>query len=309
MKRRLGAVLGGVIGALALASHVGWTRGERPWPIATGWERIPDAERAPSTREVLAEPQGPRLSWLGHAGFLLEWRGVRLAIDPHLSPRCTIARRELARSAAPGDLGALDAVLISHAHFDHLDLPTLSGLSAIGRLIVPKGSEEYVEGIAAAQPTVGLAPGEHARIGELEVVAVPAFHHGNRWHPLASEKTAVGWIVRAGERAVYFAGDTGASNDFSAIGRRYHPEVAVLPIGCFAPRWPIGRVHLSPEQAVVAARELGSPLVVPAHFGTFTLALDRADEALPRFAREAHETGLRWAMPELLSPRDERGGG
>jgi len=308
VKRRIVAV-GGALGALALGWHAGWARGERPWPIATGWARIPADERAPSTRELLDSAVGPRLSWLGHAGFLLEWNGVRLAIDPNLSPRCTVVRRELELGAAPADLGALDAVLISHAHFDHLDRPTLAALAGVGRLIVPQGSEGYVEAIHTAEPTVGLAPGGAVRVGALEIVAVPAFHHGNRWHPLASARLAVGWIVRTGERAVYFAGDTGARNDFSAIGRRYRPDVAVLPIGCFAPPWPIGRVHLSPEQAVAAARELGSPLVVPAHFGTFALALDRPDEALPRFARAARASGVRWAMPALFAaaPRAEPG--
>jgi L-ascorbate metabolism protein UlaG (beta-lactamase superfamily) len=298
VKRRIAA--GAALAAAALAWHAGWTRGERPWRSATGWDRIPAAERVPSTGAALAVSGAPRLAWLGQAGFLLEWRGERIAVDPNLSPRCTIVRRELERTATPADLGALDAVLVTHAHFDHLDLPTLAALPRVDRLLLPRGSEGYASSLAAAPPIVGLAPWESARVGELEIVAVPAFHHGSRWHPLASARLAVGWIVRSGEEAIYFAGDTGERNDFAAIRERYRPRIAVLPIGGFAPAWPIGRVHLSPEQAVAVARELGAELVVPSHFGTFALALDRVETALPRFARAARAAGVAWAMPEML---------
>jgi L-ascorbate metabolism protein UlaG (beta-lactamase superfamily) len=284
-----------------LALHVGWRRRARPWPVATGWARIPAAPAPRSSFALGAERV--TLAWLGHSGFLVEWRGVRLLLDPHLSDRVTISPRLMERSIAPADLGAIDAALVSHAHRDHLDSATLAAVPEIRALLVPRGSEGYVTPLPAnVGRVVPLAPGEITSVGPLAITAVVAFHHGNRDHPLASAKIAVGWVIRGGGRAIYFAGDTGRRAPFAEIGARHHPDLAILPIGSFAPAWPIGRVHLSPEQAVEAARAHGVAFVVPCHFGTFTLSLDREDEALPRFAAAAGAAGLDWAMPDLLRP-------
>lgn len=289
------AIAAGLALAAGGAGHLGWLTALAEWDAATGWQRIPESERPPAGAGALEG--GPRLGWLGHAGWLLEWGGTRLAIDPDLSSRCTLARRRLQPPLGAAELGRLDAVLITHAHFDHLDLPTLSALPAVGCFAVPRGSEEYLGSVHSGSPRHGLAPHESLRVGDLEVIAVPAFHHGSRLHPLASRKLAVGWVVRRGEAAIYFAGDTGRGNDFASLRERYRPRWAVLPIGAYAPAWPIGRVHLSPEQAVEVARELGVELAIPSHFATFALAADRPDAALPRFAAAARRAGLAWAMP------------
>ncbi len=331
------AGLGLAAPAAALAGHLGWLGGwlgepiPRPWQRATGWDRIDPALRpgAPGARFTLGSPAHPEpieLHWLGHSGFLLSWRGTRLLIDPNTRDRCTVSPRLLEPAADPPTLGPIDAVLISHGHYDHLDLPTLAAVPEPGEIVVPAGSEEYVAPRAGAHgptvaggvPVVGLTPDlpdrphQPHRIGALDVFAVPARHNGNRFHPLASRRLAVGYVVRAGETALYFAGDTGAGPHFATIGARFRPQLAVLPIGAFSPPVPIGRLHLSPERAVTAARELGgdagAPLVVPCHFGTFVLALDRTTTALPRFARAARRAGVDWAMPRLLTPSDRAPG-
>jgi len=303
MKGRRFTTAGMLLSVSALALHSGWGRGERPWREATGFDRVPRSLRPPSDLPwPAAAGPPPRLAWLGHAGFLLEWQGARLLVDPNLSPRCAVARRRIERTIAAEQLGPIDAVLLTHAHYDHLDRPTLAALERVDHLLLPAGSEAYVDGLRPDARVAGIAAWASVPLAGLEIVGVPAFHHGHRHHPLASSKQALGWVVRAGGGAIYFAGDTGAANDFAAIGERFHPAIAVLPIGAYAPSWPIGRVHLSPEQAVDAAVRLGRPLVVPAHFGSFALSLDRPAAALPRFARAAARGGIEWRMPRLARP-------
>ncbi len=322
---RLGLLVSMVL-LFALIAWVGWFSPVRGWQEATGWDLIPEPERPTSTRLWDDGPAGepaPQLFWLGHSGFLLEWHATRLLLDPNTNSHCTVARRVL-EPVDLKNLGRVDAALISHAHFDHLDLPTLSSLAQLQAVVLPAGSEPYLNGAHLRRVTVlPIQPGTVQPIAQLEVIAVPAAHNGNRFHPLRSRQLAVGYIIRpaqqrplqphsatdspaqpasAAANAIYFAGDTGLRNDFAAIAAVFHPRVAILPIGSHAPRFPLERYHLNPEQAVAVAKTLGVETVVPCHFGTFTLALDRPAAALPRFAHAAFLSGVRWVMPALFRP-------
>jgi L-ascorbate metabolism protein UlaG (beta-lactamase superfamily) len=299
-KRVLGAA---ALVALTLAYLGGWLQAPRSWRIASGWNRIA-AEARPSSPDpwlgtsLALDP--PELDWLGHAGFRMHWKGSVLLIDPNLGDRCTVVRRGLERPRDPESLGPTDAVLITHPHFDHLDLPTLRALPSVARLIVPQGSRSYVAALeSSGVPVTELHLWDSVGVGKLEVTAVPAAHNGSRWHPLHSARLAIGFVIRSSEGTIYVAGDTGSSNDFVAIRDRFHPEVAILPIGAFSPAYPVGRYHLSPEQAAQVAKTLGVRTVIPSHFGTFRLALDAPSTALPRFAQAASEEEVRWAMPRL----------
>lgn len=294
-----------------VGSLAGWVSPPRPWQQSTGWDQIPIADRGAIVSRLWPGEAAPKIRWLGHAGFVLDWHGVRLAIDPNTSAWCTLARRTMMRPERLASLGALDAVLISHAHYDHLDLATLAD-ARLGTIVMPAGSEGYVSSLVGAGATVrGLAERESLRVGGLEIIAVPAVHHGNRLHPLASRRRALGYVIRpaapsgsATGSAILVAGDTGFGDHFAAIRDAYRPRIALLPIGAYAPSFPIERVHLNPEQAVRAAQILEVEAMMPMHFGTFPLSLDRPDDALPRFARAAREAGLRWLMPSFLGPGD-----
>jgi L-ascorbate metabolism protein UlaG (beta-lactamase superfamily) len=302
------ALAGLALLGLGAAAFTGWLAPPRPWREATGWADIPAAERAPVSAAPwpagTAAGPPPRLTWLGHAGFLVEWEGTRLLLDPNSSARCTVARRVLAERVDPGELGRVDAALISHAHYDHLDLATLAAVPELAAVVVPAGSERYLAALDPEVRRVGLRPGERFRVGSLEVVAVPAQHNGHRFHPLASGHGAAGYVVRGSRSALFYAGDTGYGPHLAAIGARWRPRLAILPIGAFAPRVPLRRYHLSPEEAVRAADDLGAEVVVPAHFGTYRLSLDAPDAALPRFAAAAAAAGQRW----VLAPPPEGGG-
>lgn len=306
MRRRVAAA--GLVAAASgslLIMDLGWLTHPRPWAEATGWDEIP-AEARPadgpawSSREPGDEP--PAIAWLGHSGFVVSWHGQRLLLDPNTSPRCTVSRRVLEPAVDVGSLGRIDAVLISHAHFDHLDMPTLERLSEVGRMVLPAGAERlFGEERWRNTAFAPLGAGECASSGELEICAVAVQHEGNRLHPFKGRVGALGYVVRDGSSAFFFAGDTGATMDFEHVRDTYRPRLAILPVGAWLPRFPMKHYHLSPEEAAEAGARLGVETVIPCHFGTFTLSLDAPSWALPRFAEAARARTLSWRMPRLMT--------
>ncbi len=290
--------LGGLLGL-----WVGWLTPVRDWRTATGWDQVPP-HHLPASTVLWGDSAGPppEIHWLGHSGFVLRWHGQTILIDPNTSRWCTVSRRLMERPAELTALGAVDAALISHAHYDHLDMPSLRGVR-LDTIVVPAGGETYFS--APEWDRTRLAPlavGERLTLGELEIVAVAAEHNGNRFHPLASRQLAAGYVIRSPRAALYYAGDTGFGDHFAGVREQFHPRAAILPIGAYAPRIPLKYYHLSPEEAVEAAKVLGVETVVPCHYGTFVLSLDRPSSALPRFAAAAHQQRVRWIMPPLLRP-------
>jgi L-ascorbate metabolism protein UlaG (beta-lactamase superfamily) len=199
-----------------------------------------------------------RLTWLGHATVLLELSGVRLLTDPVLRSRVMHLRR---RTPEPADPGALDAVLISHAHRDHLDVPSLRRLDPSATIVTAPGASRRLRRLG--RTVVELAPGEEIRIGGAAVRAVPAVHSGGR-APIAKRSGAVGFVVE-GTRRVYFAGDTelfpGMANLAATI------DAALVPVWGWGPS--LGAGHMDPAQAAEAIALLQPRLAVPIHWGTF----------------------------------------
>lgn len=286
--------------ALWVLHLLGWFTAPRRWEAATGWNRITTGQHPIGSLD-----EEFTLDWLGHSGFVLRWAGQTLLLDPNTSTRCTVSRRILEPPAPIENVGPVDAVLISHAHYDHLNVDTLKRLPAIGFTALPAGAEGYLAESAAHTHPRPMVAHEKITLGPLEVFPVPAAHNGNRFHPLKSKIPAVGYIIRSPTRCLYYAGDTARHNDFAAIRDRYHPDVAILPIGAYSPRIPLKRHHLNPEEAVQVAQQLGVKMTIPCHFGTFTLSFDRPADALPRFADAAQKQNLAWMMPSLAtSPMD-----
>jgi L-ascorbate metabolism protein UlaG (beta-lactamase superfamily) len=190
---------------------------------------------------------------------LIELGGVRLLTDPLLRGRVVHLRRH---GPPPEPPGQVDAVLISHLHYDHLDLPSLRMVQdQRPRLLVPRGAGAFLrrKGLDGVEE---LAAGAHARIGDVEVRATPA-EHDNRRRPLGPRAEAIGFVL-SGAKRVYFAGDTELFPGMSDIAPL---ELALLPVAGWAPK--TGPGHMDPHAAARAAALLRPRVAVPIHWGTF----------------------------------------
>jgi L-ascorbate metabolism protein UlaG (beta-lactamase superfamily) len=197
------------------------------------------------------------VTWLGHATVLVELAGARLLTDPLLRERVVHLRRRVPPPAPPGPV---DAVLLSHQHRDHLDLPSLKGLQAPGVVIVPRGAGQVVRGLG--REVVELAAGDELAVQGIRVRAVQAVHDGRR-SPAGRPADALGFIVEERLR-IYFAGDT---EMFDGMASFAPLDVALLPVWGWGPS--LGPGHMDPDQAAVAAALLRARIAVPIHWGTF----------------------------------------
>ena len=244
--------------------------------------------------------RGERITWLGHATMLLEVGGARLLTDPLLRDHVAHLRRQ-APLPQPELLEAIDAVLVSHLHLDHLDIASLRRLDARTPVVVPAGGARVLSDIGFGTPATELRVGEQIRIAGADVRAVPAVHDGRR-HPLGPLADAIGFVV-AGAHRVYFAGDTDLFDDMAqAIGPL---DAALLPVWGWGPS--LGPGHMDPLGAARAAALLRPRVAVPIHWGTYFpigLARRRGDVLVDPphdFARHAAELAPDVAV-RILAP-------
>jgi L-ascorbate metabolism protein UlaG (beta-lactamase superfamily) len=199
------------------------------------------------------------LTWLGHSSVLIELDGTRLVTDPVFRRRVWHLRRKAA--VEPGSLGALDEILVSHAHFDHLDLSSLEGLGRSVPVVVPTGVGELLRR-RGFDHVLEASAGEILELGGVAIRATHAEHESRRW-PLTEASAALGYVVE-GSRRVYFAGDTDL---FDGMAELAPLDVAILPVSGWGARLPAG--HLDPGRAARALQLLQPKVAVPVHWGTY----------------------------------------
>ena len=195
---------------------------------------------------------------MGHATTLIEVDGTRLLTDPVLRMRVLHLRRLVAVPDLPP---RLDAILVSHAHYDHLDLPSLRDLAPQVPVLAPHGVATLVRR-RTGHETIAVAPGDRVRVGSVDVVVTEAVHDGSRMR-FTRDLGAVGFVV-AGSACVYFAGDTDVFEGMRGLVERI--DVALLPVWGWGPD--VGSGHLDPEGAAEAAALLAPRMAVPIHWGT-----------------------------------------
>ena len=245
--------------------------------------------------------------WFGHSSVLIELDGYRVLADPVWSKRCspsqTVGPERLHEVPAPLEaLAAVDAVVISHDHYDHLDIDTIIGLAKTQRapFVVPLGIGAHLRkwGIPESR-IVELDWYESHTIGELTLVCTPARHFSGR---LLTRNTTLwaSWAIKGPRHRAFFGGDTGYTKSFAEIGEEHGPfDLTLLPIGAYHPAWP--DIHMNPEEAVRAhldVAEADHGLLVPIHWGTFRLAPHPWAEPVERLLRAADPVGVHVAVPK-----------
>ncbi len=288
------------------------------WRVVKEWvagAQLREPRTPPPTQRQSADAfatlpdSGLRMTWMGHSTALVELDGARVLTDPvwseRVSPSTLVGpKRFHAPPVALEDLPQLDAVIISHDHYDHLDHPTIVKLSHTGVLfVVPLGVGAHLEhwGVPAAQ-TVELDWWErHTLPNGVTLVATPARHFSGRSLTDRNETLWASWAIRGPKHRVWFGGDTGMFPGFTEIGRREGPfDATLVPIGAYNQAWQA--VHLNPEEAVAAHRMVRGGVFVPVHWGTFNLALHDWYEPAERLIKAAAVDGVQVALPMAGEP-------
>ncbi|SFP96441.1 L-ascorbate metabolism protein UlaG, beta-lactamase superfamily [Sphingomonas rubra] len=296
------------------------------WRQVAGGEQRTPPKAIPVRRLTRADftqppPSGLRATWLGHATTLVEIDGARVLLDPVWAERASPSRLVgPSRFHAPplpiGDVPPLDAVVISHDHYDHLDMDAVRALAndpnqPCLRFVVPLGVGAHLErwGVAPAR-IVELDWGESAKVGginaSLSITATPARHYSGRGlgrdnQTLWASFVIAGTTSQGGSHRVFYSGDTGAFDGFTKLGKQHGPfDLTIVKMGAYGPTWP--DIHLTPEQAVAVHQQVGGRMLLPVHWGTFNLAFHPWEEPAEHVLEAARVAGVRVVLPRPGEP-------
>jgi N-acyl-phosphatidylethanolamine-hydrolysing phospholipase D len=247
-----------------------------------------------------AETGPPNVTWIGHATLLVQLDGVSFLTDPIWSKRPSpVSFIGPSRFVKPGvalsDLPPIDFVVISHNHYDHLDLPTLKSLAELNPstiFFVPLGNGDLLRrnGISRVEE---LDWGQSVSYESLTLHCLPSQHWSKRGLTDNHKALWSSWAVTSSSRRFYFAGDTGYFNGFEQIGAALGPfDLAAVPIGAYAPREMMKSSHMNPEEAIRAAIDVRARQALAIHFGTFNLSDEPLAEPPRRFRAAASEASL-----------------
>ncbi len=243
----------------------------------------------------------PLIIWLGHSAFLLQYDGFNILTDPMLSDRASPfpflgPRRHTQPAIHVQDLPKIDVVLISHNHYDHLDIKTIRQLTKQQQdppeFFVPSGLGSWFERMNVSS-VKEYDWWESDLWNGWQVTAVPAQHFSGRGLRDRNATLWCGWVIGRGRFTCYFAGDSGYCPYFREIGHRLGPmSISMIPIGAYEPRWFMKPVHANPEDAVKIHQDVRSQFSIGMHWGTFKLTDEDMDEPPKRLREAAKQCGL-----------------
>jgi L-ascorbate metabolism protein UlaG (beta-lactamase superfamily) len=275
--------------AMGIREVLRWKRTSRPEPSPAF---VSDVEQSIPPSRV--EGSGLRATLVNHSTVLLQQRDVSILTDPIWSERASpLSWAGPRRRRKPGvsweSLPPIDVALLSHNHYDHLDLPTLRRLGARGdsTFIVPSGVARLLRSQRIG-PVHEVDWGESLPLAGLTIHCVPAFHFSSRGIFDRNRTLWCGYMIECPERRIYFAGDTAFGPHFAQIREQFgSPNLALLPIGAYEPRWFMSPVHMGPDEAVRAHGILAPETSIAIHHGTFQLADEGLDTPAKQLAAGA----------------------
>ncbi|GIG71532.1 MBL fold metallo-hydrolase [Phytomonospora endophytica] len=264
------------------------TKPLRPVPLA-----LPDPDPGP----------GAHVTWYGHASALVDMDGARFLLDPVWSDRCSPSRLTGPRRLHPvpvelADVPHVDAVLISHDHYDHLDMPTVKAITRerTAPFLVPLGIGEHLErwGVPPER-IIELDWDESHTVAGVTLTLTAAQHFSGRGFKRNTSLWG-SWVLAGSGHRFFYTGDSGYFDGYRAIGQEYGPfDATLVQIGAYSPSWP--HIHMTPEEAAQAHLDLRGGLLIPVHWCTFDLAFHAWGEPVDRLWREAKARGIALTIP------------
>ncbi|MCH7574136.1 MAG: MBL fold metallo-hydrolase [Candidatus Marinimicrobia bacterium] len=248
------------------------------------------------------------ITWLGHATFLIQIGGKNILTDPNLSDRASpVSWAGPRRVTRPGmtveQLPRIDAVLISHNHYDHLDTRTVKQIGSGPTWYAPLGMQKWFRARGISKVVELDWWQSDGTLGNIKILATPSKHFSGRTPWDRDKALWSSWVVAYQGRKIYFAGDTGYGPHFKEIGVSEGPiDVALLPIGAYEPRWFMSPVHIDPAEAIQAQAELQAQRSVAMHWGTFLLTNEPLQEPPEMFRQYADSAGLDEGHAIILRP-------
>lgn len=276
----------------------GWSRFFKKSPNSPKYE-IP--KMALKKDDFPAVPSSYALYWLGHSSAIVELDGLRLLIDPVLEnagPFPGIARRYTSSPISRHELPEVDMVLITHDHYDHLEMETIKFLKDRDiRFITPLSVGARLQGWGVAKEKITeLGWDENISVGPVAITACPGVHYSGRSKTDRNKTLWTGYAIRGKEKNIFWSGDSGYGEHFKKIGEMYGPfDLACVEIDGWNAGWP--NTHLFPEEAVAVCEDVCAKLLLPVHWGVFDLALHPWNESIETVWQLATGRGIGMVTP------------
>lgn len=259
----------------------------------------------------------PVITWFGHSSYLIQTGGLNLLVDPVFSDRASFSSHlgpkayAFSTNISLHDLPPVDIVILTHDHYDHLDYRTIRQLRGkVKTFYAPLGVGEHLLywGIPESSiieldwwETAELpAEGTNAPAGPLKLTAAPARHFSGRGF-IRNRTLWASYVLETGDHRLYLGGDSGYGEHFAEIGTKYGPfDLAILENGQYNPQWPF--IHMMPEETVRACMDLKGKVLLPVHWGRFSLAFHAWNDPVIRLVKKAEEMNVRVTTPRIGEP-------